>query len=579
MRVHVRSLSRLALLATLGTTIPLASAQTTTPLTERLLVQPNGGVSSAELRTLFDRHKLARLKRVHGINLHVVRVAADRVAATEATLRADPRIRSVERDRLLAPAQLPNDTNFPAQYHLMRIGCPAAWDMTTGSIRTPIAILDSGVDATHPDLADKVIAGFNMVDDTTDTHDVYGHGTMVAGVAAAASNNGLGVTGVAWASPIMPIRVTDTNGFAFGSTLSAGLVWAADHGARVANISFTVFGASWLSPAAQYFASKGGVTFAAAGNDGAGHNEPDNPWVVSVAATDANDQRASFSSYGPFVDLAAPGVDIVTTGGGGQYTSVSGTSFASPVVAGVAALLLGVSPTLTPTQIVDLLTGNARDLGAGGYDPMCGWGRVDAANAVAAAHVLVSRPDTTPPSVVVRSPTSGASVSGTVTVDVAASDDVAVTRVVLYADNRPVGALTTAPYRFTWNASTLPLGAHTLLTAGFDAAGNRGVSAAVQVTTIIAKRPAVRLTAPLANTTYRAPAVIAMSAVVADNVGSTRVTFSVDDRARSSDSFAPYSRPLDLSTLARGTHSVVATAVDATGKVGTSQRIVLIKAF
>jgi subtilisin family serine protease len=362
----------------------------------RLLVQAKAGVSAAALHDLFGAQGVSRVQRIRRIRLHVLAVAPARLAETEAALRADARIAFVERDRAIAPAMLPTDPDFSQQYHLARIDCLAAWDITIGSATAPIAILDSGVDATHPDLVGKLVLGFNLYDHSSDTHDVSGHGTMVAGIAAAASNNGLGVSGVAWANPIMPIRVTDGDGFAYLSTIANGLVWAADHGARVANLSFAVFGAQSINVAAQYFAAKGGVTFAAAGNDGFMHDDAANPWVISVAATDQSDRIAKFSSSGSYVDLAAPGVMITTTAMGGGYATVSGTSFASPVAAGVAALVRSVNPTLTSTQVTDLLKANAVDVGDAGYDSHSGWGRVDALNAVAAARALSVAIDGTP---------------------------------------------------------------------------------------------------------------------------------------------------------------------------------------
>ncbi|MBI1816396.1 MAG: S8 family serine peptidase [Deltaproteobacteria bacterium] len=359
----------------------------------RLLVQTKAGVSATELHALFGAHGLSRVQRIRRIRLHVLAAAPARLAEIEAVLHADPRIAFVERDRAIAPAMRPTDPVFSQQYHLARIDCLAAWDITIGSATAPIAILDSGVDATHPDLVGKLVLGFNLYDHSSDTHDVSGHGTMVAGIAAAASNNGIGVSGVAWANPIMPIRVTDEDGLAYLSTIASGLVWAADHGARVANLSFAVFGAQSINVAAQYFAAKGGVTFAAAGNDGFTHDDAANPWVISVAATDQSDRIATFSSSGAYVDLAAPGVMIATTAMGGGYATVSGTSFASPVAAGVAALVRSVNPSLTSTQVTDLLKANAVDVGDAGYDSHAGWGRVDALNAVAAARALVPPQD------------------------------------------------------------------------------------------------------------------------------------------------------------------------------------------
>jgi thermitase len=495
MRAHTRSKLLLTLTVTmllvatapakaqaLDDTEPTEAIASARALPGRLLVQPKGGVTSAELNALFGHHKLARIKRIRGIDVHIVELAPARLAAAERALRRDPRIRFVERDRKIAPSPWASDPFYSDQYHLPRINCPGAWEVTVGAAAAPIAVLDSGIDASHPDLSSKLMAGYNTFDNNTDTGDVYGHGTMVAGVAAAASDNAVGITGVSWDNPIMPIRVTDTEGYAYISTLAAGLVWAADHGAKVANMSFAVFGAEALDEAARYFSAKGGVVFAAAGNDGAAHDDAPNPWVISVAATDRDDRRAAFSSYGPYVDLAAPGVAIATTGRGGVYVSASGTSFASPIAAGVAGLLWGANPDLTATQVIDLLAAHARDLGAPGYDHLFGWGRVDAANAVAAATLIPRKDrDTTVPLVSILSPASGATVTGMVTVEVDAADDVAVEKVSLFVGRQLVGTKATAPYVFVWDSSGANRGPQTIVAVAYDSSGNWDSSDAVTV--------------------------------------------------------------------------------------------------
>lgn len=595
MTTRTLRLAHLVVVATLVaaplTALAQSERQSSAPHWTRLLVQSAGGVSSAELRQLFAEHGLVRRKQFSRIKVHLLRVPSDQADAAAAALRADSRIRSVERDEPIPPAVVgdttgppngsapppsigPNDPDFSAEYHLTRIGCPQAWDSSIGSASVPIAILDSGVDATHPDLAGKLVAGFNVFDNTTDTHDVYGHGTMVAGVAAAASNNGIGITGVAWANPIMPIRITDLNGYAYTSTLTAGLMWAADHGARVANISFAVFGAGSLTAAAQYFAGNGGVTFAAGGNDGIAHTDAANPWVLSVAATDENDLVTSFSSSGPYIDLAAPGVDILTLMAGGGYGTTAGTSFSSPIAAGVAGLLFGVSPLLTPTQIADLLTGNAYDLGPAGFDNASGWGRVDAAASVAAARTLLTSPDMTSPVVAIRSPAGGTTTSGVVSVLANAADNVGVTRVALYADGQVIGTLATAPYKFIWNANTASRGRHSLVAVAYDKAGNRGVSAAVPVNNLgDIVPPSIALTGVVNNAVYRSPGTLVVTANASDNVGIPRVTFYIDSIARALATVRPYTRSFDLSTLTRGGHSLYATATDAAGNTTTSSRI------
>jgi subtilisin family serine protease len=251
-----------------------------------------------------------------------------------------------------------------------------------------IAILDTGIDTDHPDLADQLLPGTNTYNGGT-YEDVHGHGTRVAGVAGAIAFNTEGVASVAWNSRIMPIRVTADSGSAFASTLANALVWAADNGARVANMSFqSVAGSSTIQAAAQYFVEQGGIVFAGAGNLGVEEPIPETSWIVSVSGTNQSDQLAGFSSWGDYIDVAAPGQSIQSTKLGGGYGAQSGTSFAGPVAAGVAALVLAVNPALSGAEVESVLELSSVDLGDPGWDPQFGHGRVNAQEAVYAAWAL-----------------------------------------------------------------------------------------------------------------------------------------------------------------------------------------------
>lgn len=274
-----------------------------------------------------------------------------------------------------------------------KISGPGAWDISQGLSSVIIAILDSGVDCAHPDLGAKCTAGWNFYNNNSDTSDVYGHGTKVAGSATALSNNATGVASVAWQNLLMPIRVTDTQGYGYVSAIAKGLTWAVDNGARVMNLSFGgVAGISTIASAAQYVVNHGGLVVAAAGNCGCFDSTAENPYMISVSATDSSDNLASFSSTGNYVDLSAPGVSIYTTTKGGSYGGVSGTSFSSPIIAGVAALVMSANAALTPTGVESVLEANADDLGAAGYDTSFGFGRVNAYKAVLAAVVVMCVP-------------------------------------------------------------------------------------------------------------------------------------------------------------------------------------------
>ena len=351
----------------------------------RLLVAQQAGATDANFQLALSARGARSLGRITGIDVHVVEVPQGTEQSVVAALTGNASVRFAELDQLVAPAATTNDPLLASQWHLEKINARTAWDYSTGSGIT-IAILDTGVDGTHPDLVSKMVPGWNFYDYNSNTSDVLGHGTAVAGVAAAAANNGVGVAGVAPNARIMPIRITDSAGRARWSHAAQGLIWAADQGARVANISFQGMAASYtMQTVVGYFRSKGGVVIAAAGNSGAVDDTAVTDAMIIVSATDNQDNRTSWSSYGNFVDLTAPGLDIYSTAMGGGYRSWSGTSMSSSIVAGAAALVLARRPALSPAQVESALLGSAKDLGVAGFGIGYGYGLVNAAAAVLAA--------------------------------------------------------------------------------------------------------------------------------------------------------------------------------------------------
>jgi thermitase len=242
------------------------------------------------------------------------------------------------------------------------------------------------VDPYHPDLAGQLVAGTNSHEQSNNTADQFGHGTKMAGAVAARSNNGVGIAGVAGQSRIMPIRVTDRAGRATSASIAKGIVWAVDHGARVINVSLEgVVKNAAVRAAAEYAYNHGALVVAPSGNCGCVDPTPESSYILSVSATDEADHVAAFSSTGAFVDLSAPGTNIPTTAMYGLYLSDSGTSLASGLVAGVAALMFSANPTLTPAVVAQLLEATAFNPRGNGRDPGFGHGRVDAFAAVSAA--------------------------------------------------------------------------------------------------------------------------------------------------------------------------------------------------
>jgi subtilisin family serine protease len=404
-------------------------------------------------------------------------------AAFAHAFSARDEVEFAELDHLLPAEQVvPNDPLYDNlnAWSLPKIAAPEAWSVTTGSSNIVIAVLDSGVDASHPDLASQIVTGWNIYDNNSDTSDVQGHGTSVAGVAAAASNNALGVTSVAWGCRLMPVRVTDTTGMAPESAIASGLTWAADHGARIANVSFYVTGSRTISSAAKNFQNRGGLVVAAAGNYGVSETVSNDQYVVTVGATDQSDVLYSWSNRGNNLDLVAPG-SVYTTARFGMYGVGGGTSYASPTVAGVAALVLSLNPSLTGPQVENILKLNADDLGVAGWDPFYGEGRVNAARAVAAAAQIINTRDGVSPSITITSPGQGDTVTGTINVEVSVSDNVGVVKSQLYVDNVLVVSSTTAPFTLKWNTRKLKSGQHVLKSKAFDAAGNAGTSEPITV--------------------------------------------------------------------------------------------------
>lgn len=455
-------------------------------VTNRLLVLPRAGVSPDNLASLLSPYG-GKARRIGSSNLHVVDLSGNRSAKqVAAKLAGHPHLKFVELDRRVRSSFVPNDPYVGSEWHLNKVNAPAAWDRTSGTGVT-IAVLDSGVDASHPDLMPNLVAGYNFVDNDTNTADVCGHGTAVAGTAAASSNNGIGVAGIAGKASIMPIRIayldTTSNGcYGYYSTIISGITYAADRGARVVNVSYGGLASSAsVQNAALYLKGKGGLLFVSAGNNGVNENvSPTNSMIV-VSATDTNDVVTSWSSFGSFVSLSAPGAGIWSTSKGGIYQQWSGTSFASPLTAGVAALVMAANPSLDNLSVESLLNATAVDLGSAGRDIYYGYGRVNAGAAVAAAVSKLVIPDTQAPTSSISAPLANATVSGLVPVDVAATDNVGVSRVELKVNGTLVATDTTAPFGFSWDSNGAANGIATLVATAYDVAGNSKASTVVAV--------------------------------------------------------------------------------------------------
>lgn len=447
----------------------------------RLLVMPRAGLSDAAFAKVLSPHG-GKARRIGKSDLHIVDLPSGRSEnAVLALLAHHPQLKFVELDRKVLPALTANDPYIGSAWHVPKIKLTSAWDLSLGSGVT-IAVLDSGVLASHADLAPNLVAGWNTYNNSTDTSPSTFHGTAVAGVAGAVVNNATGVAGAAGGAKIMPIKITDAAGSAYYSTIASGITYAADRGVRVVNCSYGfLFKTSSIQSAGAYLKSKGGLLVVPAGNNGIDENAPATSAMITVSATDSTDLRASWSSYGQMVAIAAPGAGIWTTNSDGGYASGNGTSFASPLVAGVVALMMSANPALSSSQVESLLYSTVVDLGTVGKDIYYGYGRVDAEAAVRAAKAATGV-DTQPPVATIGSPVAGSAVSGLASVDVNATDNTGVTRVEFRANGTLVATDTASPYQFSWDTSKLPNGSTTLTAVAYDAAGNAGTSNPVVVT-------------------------------------------------------------------------------------------------
>jgi thermitase len=257
-------------------------------------------------------------------------------------LRSKPAVLNVQPNGYWTAIFTPNDPLFGQQFHHAIIQAPQAWDISQGSSNVTVAIIDTGVDLSHPDLAAKIVPGFDFFNNDPDPSDDNGHGTHVAGIAAASTNNGIAVAGVSFDCRIMPVKVLSAGGGGTWDAVANGITFAADNGAHVINLSLGGYSdVPAVRSAINYAWNRGLLICAGAGNDNVStlFYPAAYPNAIAVGSTDPNDSKSSFSNFGPWVDVAAPGSGILSTTLGGGTGSSSGTSMSSPVAAGVAALI------------------------------------------------------------------------------------------------------------------------------------------------------------------------------------------------------------------------------------------------
>lgn len=301
--------------------------------------------------------------------------------------QSDERTVSVEPNQSYRMAKVPNDPMLSHQKYLQQIHAPEAWDITTGSPEVVIAVVDTGIQLAHPDLAPLLVKGTNLVQPGTPPEDDNGHGTNVTGVIAAAAGNDKGVAGILWDARIMPIKALEADGTGDEDRLGEGIRYAVTHGAKIVVLSLGLNKPStYMETIIAYAESKGVLLVAASGNEGKAVKYPAAyPTVLAVGGVMADNTRATLSNYGDELDLVAPW-NVFTTARGDNYAFSGGTSLAAPQAAAVAGLMLGINPQLSPHELRSLLRESAETLSPGaGWNNDTGYGLLRADRAVAAA--------------------------------------------------------------------------------------------------------------------------------------------------------------------------------------------------
>jgi thermitase len=315
---------------------------------DRILVKFHSTAPENVKAAIHKYHRGKILDLIPGIDLHIVQISKNTIKEKLRAYRSEAWVEYAEPDYVAYSLITPDDKYFKNQWGMVKIQAPQAWDLTRGLANIKIAICDTGIDRHHEDLASKVVLSRNLTSSPT-VSDVFGHGTHVAGIAAAITNNAQGVAGIGFNSSLMNIKVMGDDGTGYMSWIASGITYAADNGAKVINLSLGSSAPSaTLENAVNYAWQKGVVVVAAAGNAGTNQSiyPAYYPNCISVAATDPNDAKANFSTYGTWVDVAAPGVNIYSTlpslpnqMGRRDYGYASGTSMAAPHVTGIAALV------------------------------------------------------------------------------------------------------------------------------------------------------------------------------------------------------------------------------------------------
>lgn len=368
-----------------------------------ILVKYKSSVNETAKANINKKLGAVQKRKIDKLNVDVLDVSSsDSVDTIINKYKAYPEVEYAEPNYLAKGFLTPNDTLFSKQWHLQKIEAPRAWDVSQGGYG-PIAVVDTGISYTQSDLSGWVSQGYNFVAGNTNANDDNGHGTHVAGIISAASNNGNGVASIGFKGALLPVKVLDGNGSGTYANVASGIIYAADQGSKVINMSLGgSSSSSTLKNAVSYAQSKGSLIVAAAGNNG--NSTPVYPavypGVIAVSATTQDDNLASFSSYGSHVYVSAPGTGIISTYNNGGYATLSGTSMATPVVSGLIGLALSRGTTSITTVVADLKTASDKvgpyPYDQNGWNQYFGYGRINAARLLGAVATVPGDTTTTP---------------------------------------------------------------------------------------------------------------------------------------------------------------------------------------
>ncbi|UWE04533.1 S8 family peptidase [Laceyella sacchari] len=310
----------------------------------QLIVKFKPNLTMKAKANFHQQHGAVVLEKNAQLGFEVIQFQGTSVPDMMKRYQQSPYVEYVEPNYLAQALAVPNDPLYPQQWGLQKIGGP--FEGTANAVK--LAVIDTGVQSDHPDLSGKVIQGWDFVDDDSISQDENGHGTAVAGIAAAKINNAIGIAGTTNTAQILAIRVLNNSGSGTFADIASGITYAADQGARVINLSLGgSTSSSVLENAVNYAWNKGAVLVAAAGSSA--NTSPSYPAyypnVIAVACTDPNDNKCSFSSYGNWIDIGAPGLNIITTYLGNTYQTMSGVSLSTAFVSGTAAYLASLGKT------------------------------------------------------------------------------------------------------------------------------------------------------------------------------------------------------------------------------------------